>query len=841
MFTKQHDSSVLRHSSPCFRYVSANFAAPNGKKYEQFKAFLILRHSADSLTSCQGTAHDGKSKHWLFSHDSLHWQPVTIPHDWAISGPFQTKVIERNGIRQVVAKSGKTGALPTDGEGWYKTTWRQTKSGSQTYIIFDGAMAEPEVEVNGKEAGHWYYGYSAFKIDITPLVRKGENTIVVRLRNLPESSRWYPGAGLYRPVELVTAPTVNIDSWGTFFHTIQADSAKAHVSIETRLNGYDGTKKFSVNLSLKDAKGNLVAQASAAPDTEGHCRQTMSIPTPRLWSPETPYLYSLVTTLTKGPKIIDQTTTTVGIRTISFDSINGFRLNCQTRKFKGVCLHHDLGPLGTALNKAALIRQVKILKDMGADAIRTSHNPPSQMQMEVYDSLGMMVMAESFDMWEEGKVENGYAHGFKEWSDRDLTNLILHHRNHPSIMMWSIGNEIREQRTAKGVAIASHLQDICHRLDPSRPVTCGINRSEEAARVGFAQVFDIPGFNYGVRRYDRLLKQCPRGFILGTETASSVSSRGIYKFPVDFHPATDKNGDGQVSGYDTEWCSWGNIPEADFTRQENPKVIGQFVWSGFDYLGEPTPYKDDYLSRSSYFGTVDLAGIPKDRYYLYRSVWNKHSHTLHLLPHWTWPGREGQVTPVFVYTDYPSAELFINGKSQGRLTKAPLSQAMAYDSLPCTPDNAVKRMESYRLMWMNTVYEPGELKVVAYDGQGKPCEEKTIKTAGEASTIKLTADRTVLNADSDDLSYITVSIVDSAGTELSTATDNIEVEVSGAGTFRGICNGDATSLENMTKPHMRLFAGKLVITVQSGDRPGNILVKVKDKGLSEAINILVDD
>ena len=554
---------------------------------------------------------------------------------------------------------------------------------------------------------------------------------------------------------------------------------------------------------------------------------SLPVANPRLWSPETPHLYRVAVTLYQNGSVVDAFHMNTGIRTIAYSKERGFELNGQARKFKGVCLHHDLGPLGAALNKAALIRQVKALKDMGADAIRTSHNLPSQMQMEVYDSLGMMVMAESFDMWRYPKCKNGYAQYFDEWSERDLTHLVLSNRNHPSLVMYSIGNEIPEQGSREGRDIAGRLQDICHRYDSTRPVTQGMDRVDAALKSGFAQVMDIAGFNYRVHKYDGAISQLPKGFLLGSETASTVSSRGVYKFPVRFKVASEE-ADGQVNGYDTEWCSWSNLPEVDFMAMEDKSyTIGQFVWTGYDYLGEPTPYDNYWPSRSSYFGILDLAGLPKDRYYLYRSVWNTQEHTLHLLPHWTWPGRERQVTPVFVYTDYPEAELFVNGKSQGRRQK---DKTLRGDGpLVSTPELAAERAKRYRLMWNDVKYEPGELRVVAYDASGRPAAEQTVRTAGRAAAIKLKADRSTLHADGADLSYITVSLVDKNGTELPTATDYIEVEVHGAGTFKAICNGDATSVEVFTAPHMHLFSGKLVVTVQAGNAIGDIDVVVKDK------------
>src|SRR5574344_2521804 len=449
-----------------------------------------------------------------------------------------------------------------------------------------------------------------------------------------------------------------------------------------------------------DSEGNIINTVSTKPDNSGRCKIETMVQNQKSGSPETPSLYSLLTRVYIDGKLCDEQNTHFGIRTISVSKEHGFELNGVTRKLKGVCLHHDLGPLGAAVNKAAIIRQVNILKDMGCDAIRTSHNMPSTITMDVCDSLGMMVMAESFDSWIDRKVKNGYNRFFKEWSDSDVTNLILNHRNHPSIVMWSMGNEINEQWKQSGVEILKHLISICHQLDPTRPVTMGMNQPDGAIKCGFAQTLDIPGFNYHTGRYVSNIESLPQGVILGSETASTVSSRGVYKFPTK-RGYDMKYGDGQCSGYETEYCSWSNVPEDDWELQDDqPWVIGEVVCTGLDYLGEPTPYDSYWPSRSSYFGICDLAGLPKDRYYLYRSIWNTEKPTLHILPHWTWPGREGQITPVFVYTSYPSAELFINGVTQGKKRRD-------------TTKKEGMSLDRFRLCWNDVKYEPGEIKVIA--------------------------------------------------------------------------------------------------------------------------------
>ncbi len=783
--------------------------------------FLTLALATSALTA-SAQRNTINLKTWQFSRDSVNYKPVSIPHDWAINGPFDKKwdlqfvAIEQNGETEKTEKSGRSGALPWIGRGFYKTTIDLKKLPKTAVLEFDGAMADPHVYINGKLAGHWAYGYNAFRVDAAPYLKKGKNEISVSLNNREESSRWYPGGGLYRPVQFVTnADAATINPWGCYFRTESIGNGKAEVSICTNINNVD--KTLSIENQLVDATGKVVAQFKYGDfDAQGNVVKTLTVDDAHLWSPETPYLYKLVTRLYRNKKLIDQTQQKVGIRTVRVAQYDGFQLNGVSRKIKGVCLHHDLGPLGAAVNKAALIRQIRTMKDMGCDAIRTAHNMPSTWQMEVCDSMGMMVMAESFDMWIYPKCKNGYALNFKDWADKDIENLVLNHRNHPSIVMWSIGNEIPEQWSEEGRNISKHLQDLCHKFDPTRPVTQGMDRAEDALKSGFAQVMDVPGFNYRVHKYDNNIKQLPKGFLLGSETASTVSSRGVYKFPVEASDSKTYT-DGQCSSYDVEYCPWSNLPDDDWRMQDDRDyTIGEFVWTGYDYLGEPSPYDEYWPSRSSYFGICDLAGLPKDRYYLYRSHWRKDDATLHVLPHWTFPGREGETTPVYCYTSWPSAELFVNGKSQGRILKNPNT-----------------RLDRYRLRWNNVKYEPGEIKVVAYDYDGTAKGEKIIRTAGAPARIVLKADRNSISSKGEDLSFVTVSVVDKNGTPCPTATNNMKFNVSGAGKFRAACNGDATSLVAFNSTEMPLFSGELVVVVE-GLRHGTAMLSVSADGLPTA-------
>ena len=791
---------------------------------------------------------------WEFSKDKATWNKVAVPHDWAISGPFDKKwdlqvvAIEQNGEKEATEKSGRSGALPWIGQGYYRTTVNipaNTNKDKCYQLFFDGAMAEPTVTVNGKAAGYWAYGYNAFRLDVTDLIKAGENVIEVALNNREESSRWYPGAGLYRPVSLITTPKAHIDTWSTAIRTKELRQGvdnhglteqQAVITYETQLckQGEIQWKDYAFVVEILDSKGMFYTGNHFDVPEDGKIETELTMSKPLLWSPESPTLYKVRSRLMKDNKVVDETITNLGVRTVSVSREGGFMLNGVSRKIQGVCLHHDLGPLGAAINKAALIRQVKLMKEMGCDAIRTSHNMPSTMQMDVCDSLGMMVMAESFDMWIYPKCKNGYARFFKEWAEKDITNLVLNHRNHPSIVMWSIGNEIPEQWDKNaGVEWAKRLQDLCHNLDPTRPVTQGMDRVDNALNSGFAEVMDVVGLNYRTHKYDAAYKRTTKGFILGSETASTVSSRGVYKLP---YKTTNHGvyGDGQCSSYDNEWCSWSNLPDIDFENMDDlPWTIGQFVWTGIDYLGEPTPYDLYWPSRSSYFGICDLAGLPKDRYYLYRSVWNKDSHTLHIAPHWSW-GKEmvGKTVPVQVYTDFDEAELFINGKSQGKRKKynTPNPNAGQESTNPNAKKAAMPNLDRYRLRWMDTKYEPGEIKVVAYDKDGKAYEE-VIKTAGKPEKLKMevwTAGKQ-LKADGNDLAYITISMTDKDGNLCPNANDELTFKVEGEGAFKCVCNGDATSLEVFTEPQMKLFNGMLVLTVQSTDKAGKIKVTASTK------------
>ncbi|MGM9754014.1 MAG: DUF4982 domain-containing protein [Candidatus Cryptobacteroides sp.] len=801
---------------------------------------------------------------WTFHRGSLQSEgvPVCIPHDWAISGPFdkeidkQTVAIEQNGELAATEKTGRSGALPWIGEGWYEREIIIPEGYPHVELVFHGAMSEPVVYLDGVEVGSWAYGYTTFVLDISKWANAGRHRLCVHLRNVEESSRWYPGAGLYRPVQLRMGQEVGFRSFGLFARTLEASEESAKIGVATSLRAPGPVEGLRIRHRLLDNEGCEQVCAEESAGTENDC--TLLLSNPRLWSPEEPYLYTLVSELWRGGTLLDREETRLGVRTLSF-SADGFKLNGELRKIKGVCLHHDLGPLGAAFNCSAFRRQVSLLKDIGCDAIRVAHNIPEPWQLDICDEMGMMVMAESVDMWIYPKCANGYSRFFEDWWQRDFTNLVEVNRNHPSVIMWSIGNEIPEQGSPLGPGISADIQQLVHTLDPTRPCTQGMDRVRDAIRTGVFRTMDVPGCNYRLHYYREALEASPGGFILGSETASTVSSRGVYKFPaVENHTHTFD--DGQVSSYDLQSCVWSNLPDDDFMWQDKaPWVIGEFVWTGFDYLGEPTPYDEYWPSRSSYFGMFDLAGLPKDRAYLYRVHWAPEKETLHILPHWTWPGREGETTPVFCYTSYPEAELFINGKSQGRRRRVDMSldeYEATLDYVPTPWGDSTRflaagvkeednRLNRYRLRWMDAVYEPGEIKIVAYDAAGNVAAQKTVRTAGRPHHIELLADRLslpVLSRDSSgfrnstpELAFIRVRVVDKDGNLCPSADNQLSFSVKGKSLrFNSCCNGDATSTEVFTEPTMKAFNGELVLVVEAGDTPGKALVKVSSPGLRPA-------
>lgn len=795
------------------------------------KRILSLCLPALIAASLSAQRTDTMLRNWHFAlgGDSTKWQNVRVPHDWAITGPFdvnndlQVIAVAQNGETEATAKTGRTGGLPFVGKGIYRTRFEVADTaGRNVTLLFDGAMSHARVSVNGREAGYWPNGYNSFAVDATGLVRPGSNTVQVELENRPESSRWYPGAGLYRNVHVVNTSRIHVPVWGAYVTTPVVDADKASVHLELEIEGVKKGEKITVGNRVISPTGAVVAEMSRPYAGHGQTyAANFAVMNPQLWSPEHPELYTLETTLTKNDSIVDRYITRFGIRKLEYVPDRGLVLNGVPTKFRGVCNHHDLGPLGAAVNRSALRHQIEMLKDMGVNAIRTSHNMPAPELVELCDEMGMMLMVEAFDDWSfRPKSPQGYGTDHAQWWERDLTNMVKHYRNNPSVVMWSVGNEVPAQWWENGVEMLTMQRDKVRSLDPTRPVTVGMDQIGAVLDNGFAAACDIPGFNYKPQYYERAYSVLPQRMILGSETASTVSSRGVYHFPVDFSRVhnTVIHSDHQSSSYDNETCDWSNTPDIDLFMDSVPWVLGQFVWTGFDYLGEPSPYDTNaWPSHSSLYGIIDLASLPKDRYWLYRSVWNPADTTLHVLPHWTWPGREGQTTPVFVYTNFPSAELFVNGKSQGIRTK-----------------NDSTMQTRFRLMWPDVVYEPGELRVVAYDADGRAVAERTVSTAGKPYSLKITPQMRELKADGDDLAYYTVTVIDKQGNIVPADSRRVKFKVTGAGTFEATANGDPTCLLPFQQPEMDLFSGAATAIVRAADKPGTVTITVSAPGVRSA-------
>ncbi|HXK08543.1 MAG TPA: beta-galactosidase GalB [Vicinamibacteria bacterium] len=755
------------------------------------------------------------------------WRRLDLPHDWAIEGPFDPAI------------NPHTGALPSFGVAWYRKRFAVPESARGRYysIEIDGAMANATVFLNGHELGGRPYGYIGFGFDLTPQLRfGGENVLAVRLAPEPESSRWYPGAGLYRHVWIEAQGPVHVERWGTYVTTPAVSDAGATVSIRTELRNREGQQeRVTLETAIVDPDGREVTRASSEPDLSAGATEAalvrITVPTPVRWDLDRPRLYRAVSTVLRGGEVLDRYVTPFGIRTIEYGPGMGFLLNGRRVPLRGVCDHHDLGALGTAVNRRAIERQLEILKGMGANAIRTSHNPPAPELLEAADRLGFLVMDEAFDMWNMKKVTNGHGKYFAEWGERDLRDMIRRDRNHPSVVMWSIGNEILEQASADGWKVAKRLTEICHEEDPTRPVTAGFNEPENAIKNHLADQVDVPGFNYGVRQYASILAEHPGWTIVGSETASCVSSRGVYHLPIEKY---EKHPSLQLTSYDVIAPPWAYCPDVEFAGLEaSPAVLGEFVWTGFDYIGEPTPYFDgdrsrdakDWPAHSSYFGIVDLAGFPKDRYYLYESQWTKEP-MVHLLPHWSWAGQEGRPIPVMAYTNTEEVELFLNDRSLGRKRKGEAYVIPVGEKI--SPDR--RFTTRYRLVW-DVPYAPGTLKAVAYSA-GKAVATAEVKTAGAPARVVLVPDRTTLRADGEDLSFLTARIEDAAGSLVPGADNLLRFAVEGPGRIAAVDNGNAASLEPFQASSRKAFSGLALLIVRSkAGEKGQVLVTAASDGL----------
>ena len=775
--------------------------------------------------------------------DDSGWRPVTLPHDWAIEGPFLT-----------TGPYGGMGRLKTWGPAWYRRTLDipAVDRGKKIFLDVDGAMSYASVWVNGHLAGGWPYGYNSFRIDLTPWLRPGgANQLAIRLDNPPESARWYPGAGLYRNVWLTKTAPVHVGQWGVTVTTPEVSADSARVAWRVAVDNEGSTPAsttVTTELYALDGHGRIVgrpvattvsAPATVAAGTTGTVSGATTVSKPRLWGPpptQAPHRYALVATVRQDGRVVDRTETPFGIRAVRFDPDRGLSVNGEHIPLRGVNNHHDLGALGAAFNVRAAERQLEIVRAMGANAVRLSHNPPDPQLLDLADRMGFLVMDEVFDSWERKKTPLDFHLIFPDWHEQDLRAMIRRDRNHPSIIIWSIGNEVGEQYTDKaGAAVARELHRIAREEDPTRPTTTAMNYAKSDMPLP-AEV-DVIGLNYqgeGIRQdpefegtdrirtppqYPLFHAKFPDKMILSTESASAFSSRGVYLFPV--HPANSsivrdgRGGDSaskQVSAYELYAVDFGASADKVFASLDrNPYVAGEFVWTGFDYLGEPTPYYD---ARSSYSGIVDLAGFPKDRYYLYQSRWRPDLPMVHVLPHWTWPDRVGRITPVHVFTSGDEAELFVNGKSQGRQKKAPYA---------------------YRLRWDAVKYEPGEITVVAYKN-GKEWAQQTVRTAGAPAALQVQADRTALASDGRDLAFVTVRIVDKDGLPAPRAMDRVRFTVEGPADLVATDNGDATSFESFQAKDRAAFNGLVlgIVRTRTG-AGGTITVRADGAGLKGAV------
>ena len=784
----------------------------------------------------------GNVSYTLPSYDDKSWRKLSLPHDWGIEGPFDIKL------------PGETGKLPWVGTGWYRKHFTVPSSAKNKcfYLDVDGAMAFPMVWLNGHYVGGWAYGYNSFRVDLTPYLKAGEeNVLAIRVNNPKSSSRWYPGSGIYRNVWLVSTNPVHIGQWGTYITTptVSKESAsiKLKVTVDNQANentsvtlnstvyllGNDGKAKGNAVAMFTSNSGNIDAKSSYQFST------TADLNNPILWTLENPNQYIVITKVIQDGKTIDSYETPFGVRTVEYNEEKGFFLNGKHIQLKGVCNHHDLGALGAAFNTRAAERQLEIMKELGVNALRTSHNMPAPELLDLCDKMGILVMDESFDCWHKGKTSNDYGKLFDDWSARDIRAEVDRDRNHPSIIMWSIGNELPDLNTPVGPSIAASLSAYVHGEDATRATVLGSN-SAKAMSNGIQKGVDIYGQNYWVETYPDFKKLNPKQPFVGSETSSTVSSRGEYFFPVTDN-IKDSKGLFQVSSYDLYYPSWATTPEKQFKALEQyPYVMGEFVWTGFDYLGEPTPFNNDLTnllnlsdkakrdklelelkelgkikcpSRSSYFGIVDLCGFKKDRYYLYQSVWRPELPMAHILPHWNWSERVGQITPVHIYTSGDEAELFLNGKSLGRKKKG------KYE---------------YRLRWDSVAYAPGELKVITYKNGTKWAEDK-VKTTGAAAQLKLVADRKVIKKDGYDLSYITVTVADKEGLQVPKSNNKIKFEVSGAGEIAAVDNGDATDLNSFQSNEYAAYNGLALVIIRSKKGvSGKINVKAITDGLKSS-------
>jgi beta-galactosidase len=825
-----------------WRFVKGDPAGSEGKlSYETLKPWLLTTGAELSVSSTPPSRPDGNPgsdvAYTQPAFDDAAWRKLNLPHDWGVEGPFKQEY------------PGETGKLPWWGVAWYRKhfTVPAGDSAKQVYLDIDGAMAYASVWLNGKFVGGWPYGYASWELDLTPYLKAGaDNVIAIRVENPPDSSRWYPGGGIYRNVWLVKTAPAHVGHWGTYI-TSDVTGKTATVNLRVKVensSSADAQVRCAAQIYALDAREQKFGRpALVCAPTElkigshagGEVILSGSIANPKLWSVKQPNRYVAVTTVEQGGKVVDSCETPFGIRTIQFTPSDGFLLNGERVALNGVCDHHDLGALGSAVNARALERQVRILQEMGCNAIRTSHNPPAPELLDVCDRLGVVVMDEAFDCWARRKAKNDYHLLFPDWHEKDLRALVRRDRNHPSVVLWSIGNEIPEQGSANGPKIASELAAIVHGEDPTRPTTSACDNIG-AGYNGFQKQLEVFGYNYKPNEYGKFRQANPGIPLLGSETASCISSRGEYFFPVSDNKLQGR-ADFQMSSYDLYAPPWATTPDTEFRGQDkSPFVAGEFVWTGFDYLGEPTPYNSDLSnllnfsdpaekaamekelkelgrirvpSRSSYFGIIDLAGFKKDRFYIYQARWRPDLRMAHILPHWNWPDRVGQVTPVHVYTSGDEAELFLNGKSLGRKARGPFE---------------------YRLRWDDVVYQPGVLEVVAYKNHSRWARE-VVKTTGPAAKLTLSPDSVTLKADGQDLCYVTAAIADKDGLQVPRSKNHVAFEITGPGEVIATDNGDATSFEPFQAREHSAYNGLCLAIIRSTGAPGTIVLKATSPGL----------
>lgn len=789
---------------------------------KRIKSVLLLT----LLFVCAAQLSKAETRNWINFNDNWHftkgnpenaqavnfddssWEVVSVPHDWAIKGPFNEK------------EPGFTGKLPWKGEGWYRKTFTvdAADQGKIVYFLFDGIMSSPKVYINGKLAGEWDYGYNSFFLNVSDLINfGGKNTIAVYVDTRNHGSRWYPGAGIYRKVRMLVTDPVHTEIWGTYITTPKVTDTYGEVRILNNVNNWsDADKEVTVEAQILSPDGNVLTSSEEKRKMKaGSTRQFdhwLTVTNPDRWDVDNPVRYSVKTIVKDGDKVLDTQIIPFGFRTFKFTANDGFYLNNRHLQIKGVNLHHDQGPLGSAFNTRAMQRQLEIMKAMGCNAIRTSHNVCAPELVELCDKMGLIVFDEAFDKW-DNKADITPETDFYEFGERNLRNFVKRDRNHPSVVIWSVGNEMGDIQgnVNFGLRKLAAMVGFVRKYDITRPVTMACDQDGNAKWRHF-DYYDVHSWNYG-QRWEPARKLDPSKAVIISESASTVSTRGFYELPLaenktDFRKST------QVSSYDLNAPRWAEIPDDDFMWQENaPYIAGEFVWTGFDYLGEPTPY---FTSRSSYFGIVDLCGIPKDRYYLYQSHWKPEKNMVHILPHWNWDGYEGKEVPVFVYTTGDGAELFLNGKSLGTKFKNPKSDVST---------------ERYRLMWKDVVYEPGELKAVGYK-DGKVIGEAEVRTAGKPYSIKLTPARTEVNATGDDLSYILVEAYDKDGNLCPLAENLIHFNVKGPAKIAAVGNGNPQSLEPFVADHRKLFFGKAMLIVRTEkEKPGKVEVEASSDGL----------